>query len=260
MSRPIALVTGASGGIGAELAREAARDGHDLILIARRVEAMQALANELKKIGAETQIVAADLGKPGAADEVVSKIGAAAGIDTLINNAGLGTTGRFDQSDPARISEMLQVNVVALTQLTRLFLPAMIARRSGRVMLVASTAAFQPGPQMAVYYATKAYVLSLSEALAWELRGTGVTVTALCPGPTATNFANAAEMNRTVLFKSPLVKVMSSAEVARIGYRGLKRGKRVVIPGFPNKLSAMSARVSPHGMILPIASYLNSEH
>jgi hypothetical protein len=259
MSRPIALVTGASGGIGADLAREAARDGHDLILIARRTEAMRALAGELKKVGAETTIVGADLGKPGAAADVVAKIGCAE-IETLINNAGLGATGRFDQSDPSRISEILQVNVVALTELTRLLLPAMIARRSGRVMLVASTAAFQPGPHMAVYYATKAYVLSLGEAIAWELRGTGVTVTALCPGPTATNFANAAEMNRTVLFKSPLIKVMSAAEVARIGYRGLKRGKRVVIPGFPNKLSAMSSRVSPHGMVLAIASYLNSEH
>jgi len=259
MSRPIALVTGASGGIGADLAREAARDGHDLILIARRTEAMRALAGELKKIGAETTIVAADLGKPGAAADVVAKIGSAE-IETLINNAGLGATGRFDRSDPSRISEILQVNVIALTELTRLLLPAMIARGSGRVMLVASTAAFQPGPHMAVYYATKAYVLSLGEAIAWELRGTGVTVTVLCPGPTATNFANAAEMNRTVLFKSPLIKVMSAAEVARIGYRGLKRGKRVVIPGFPNKLSAMSSRVSPHAMVLAIASYLNSEH
>jgi short-subunit dehydrogenase len=155
---------------------------------------------------------------------------------------------------------MLQVNVVALTELTRLLLPSMVERRSGRVMLVASTAAFQPGPQMAVYYATKAYVLSLGEAIAWELRGSGVTVTVLCPGPTATNFAEAAEMHGSALFKSSLVKVMSAAEVARIGYRGLKMGKRVVIPGFPNKLSALSGRMSPQSLVLPIANYLNSTH
>ncbi len=254
MPRPIALVTGASSGIGVDLAREAARDGHDLILVARRAEPMEKLADELKSAGTETRILTADLSKPGAAAEVFAKINGS--IDTLINNAGLGSNGPFDASDPARISEMLQVNVVALTELTRLLLPAMVARRGGRVMFVASTAAFQPGPRMAVYYATKAYVLSLGEALAYELRDSGVTVTTLCPGPTESNFMTAAEMASGALAKSPLM--MKSAEVASIGYRGLQRGQRVVIPGLPNKLLAFSARLSPKSIVLRIASRLNS--
>jgi uncharacterized protein len=254
MPRPIALVTGASSGIGADLAREAARDGHDLILVARRAEPMQKLADELKSAGAETRIILADLSKPGAAAEVFAKINGS--IDTLINNAGLGSNGPFDASDPARISEMLQVNVVALTELTRLLLPTMVARRSGRVMFVASTAAFQPGPRMAVYYATKAYVLSLGEALAYELRDSGVTVTTLCPGPTETNFMTAAEMTSVALAKSPLM--MKSADVASIGYRGLKRGKRVVIPGLANRALAFSTRLSPKSVVMAIASRLNS--
>jgi uncharacterized protein len=254
MPRPIALVTGASSGIGADLAREAARDGHDLILVARRAEPMQKLADELKSTGAETRIILADLSQPGAAAEVFAKLNGS--IDILINNAGLGSNGPFDASDPARISEILQVNVVALTELTRLLLPAMAAKRSGRVMFVASTAAFQPGPRMAVYYATKAYVLSLGEALAYELRDSGVTVTTLCPGPTETNFMTAAEMTSVALAKSPLM--MKSAEVASIGYRGFKRGKRVVIPGLANRALAFTTRLSPKSVVMAIASRLNS--
>ena len=254
---PTALVTGASSGIGADLARELAKDGHDLVLVARRAEPMQTLANEL---GTKVTIITSDLSKPGAAAALAGELESRGlAIDVLINNAGLGATGAFDQSDPAKNSEMLQVNVTALTELTRLLLPQMIARRSGRILLVASTAAFQPGPQMAVYYASKAYVLSFGEAIAYELRGTGVTVTTLCPGPTATNFADAAENNKTVLFKSPLIKVMSSAEVARIGYRALKSGRRVVVAGAANALVAVTARMSPHAAVLRIANYLNSE-
>ncbi len=255
---PTALVTGASSGIGADLARELARDGHDLVLVARRVEPMRALAGELKT---NTTVLSADLSKPGAAAVVARELETRGiAIDVLINNAGLGAQGRFDQADPARIDEMMQVNMVALTGLTRLLLPPMVARGKGRVMLVASTAAFQPGPMMAVYYATKAYVLSLGEAIAWELRGTGVTVTTVCPGPTLTNFVEAAEMKGSILFKSPLIKVMSSAEVARIGYRGLKAGRRVVVTGLPNKLAAMGAGLSPRSVVLSLSNYVNSQH
>jgi short-subunit dehydrogenase len=254
---PTALVTGASSGIGSDLARELARDGHDLVLVARRAEPMQALAAEFKT---KTTIVTSDLGKPGAAAALARELETRGlTIDVLINNAGLGAIGRFDRADPAKVSEMLYVNINALTELTRLLLPGMVERRRGRILLVASTAAFQPGPLMAVYYATKAYVLSFGEAIAFELRGTGVSVTTLCPGPTATQFADAAEMNRTMLFMSPLIKVMSSAEVARIGYRGLKAGRRVVITGAGNKLTAISSKLSPHAVVLRIANYLNSE-
>jgi short-subunit dehydrogenase len=257
--RPIALVTGASSGIGAALARELARDGHDVVLSARHVEPMELLAQELAGHGANTIVVAADLGQAGGAAGLVQEI-ARQGltIDVLINNAGLGANGRFDESDLARIDEMLQVNVVALTELTRLLLPGMVARRRGRVMLVASTAGFQPGPQMAVYCATKAYVLSLGEAIAYELRGNGVTITTLCPGATSTNFAKVAKTEDTSLFKSRLTPVMSAAEVARIGYQGLKAGRRVVITGLLNKITAMSGRLSPRFLSLPIASSMMS--
>ena len=151
---------------------------------------------------------------------------------------------------------MLQVNIVALTELTRLMLPKMVARRRGRIMLLASTAAFQPGPHMAVYYASKAYVLSFGQAIAYELRGTGVTVTTLCPGPTATGFVEVAQMESTGLFNSPM-PVMSAADVARLGYAALKAGRPVIVTGLVNKIIAMSTRFSPPSVLLAIASHLS---
>lgn len=257
--RPLALVTGASSGIGADLARELARDGHDLVLCARRVEPMQVLAEELKSLGAGCTIIAADLSKSGAAAALVREFETRGMvIDVLINNAGLGDNGRFDQSDPLRVSEMLQVNVVALTELTRVLLPPMVARGKGKVMLLASTAAFQPGPQMAVYCATKAYVLSFGEAIAFELRGTGVTVTTLCPGATETEFSRVARAGRSALFKGGLVRVMSASEVARIGYQSLKAGRGVVIAGLLNRIMATSSRLSPAPVTLRIANWMMS--
>jgi short-subunit dehydrogenase len=257
--RPLALVTGASSGIGADLARELARDGHDLLLTARRGERLAALARELASHGAGATVVAADLARPGAAAGLASEIaGRGLAVEVLICNAGLGANGRFDESDPVRNAEMLQVNVVALTELTRLLLPGMVARRRGRVMLVASTAGFQPGPQMAVYCATKAYVLSLGEALAWELRGSGVTVTTVCPGATATEFSQVAKASEAGLFKSGLIPVMSSQAVARGAYRALAAGRRVAIIGLVNKLVAYSGRFSPRFLSLPIATAMMS--
>ena len=255
---PLALVTGASSGIGASLARELAKDGHDLILAARRLEPMQVLAAELGNVGSNCTIIAADLSKSGAAGALVRDIEAQGlVVDVLINAAGLGANGRFEESDPLRVTEMLQVNVVALTELTRMLLPAMVARRKGRVMLMASTAGFQPGPQMAVYCASKAYVLNFGEAIAYELQGSGVTVTTLCPGATDTEFARVADAGRSALFKG-LLPVMSASDVARIGYRGLKAGRGVVITGLANKIMATSSRLSPTPVSLRIANWMMS--
>jgi len=257
-ARPVALVTGASSGIGAALAREVAKDGHDLVLVARRREPMQVLAAELKSAGAESTIILADLSKPGAAAALMADIEARGIVlDVLINNAGFGDNGRFDQADPVKLASMLQVNIVALTELTRLVLSGMVARRRGRIMLLASTAAFQPGPKMAVYYASKAYVLSFGQAIAYELRGTGVTVTTLCPGATATEFAQSANTEASTLFSGPL-RLMQAADVARLGYQGLKDGRAVVITGLINKIMAASARLSPTFMALRIANWMNS--
>ena len=254
--KPLALVTGASAGIGVELARELARHGHDLVLTARRTAPMEALANELRQAGAAVTVIAADLSRPGAAAALASDLaGRGLGIEVLINNAGLGAAGRFDRIDPVRVGEMLQVNIVALTELTRLLLPDMVARGSGRIMLVASVAGFSPGPRMAVYFASKAYVLSLGEALAYELRRTGVTVTVLCPGATETEFFAVAgsDPNRGA---NKVRKMMSAADVARIGYRGMMAGTAVVIAGTMNKLLALGGRFAPHRITIPVSDLL----
>jgi short-subunit dehydrogenase len=251
-NRPLALVTGASSGIGAELARELARHGHDLVLTARTLAPMERLAAELAAHGAGTVVIAADLGQPGGAAALANAIEARGlVVDVLVNNAGLGAVGRLHQMDPQRIGEMLQVNIVALTELTRMLLPGMVARRRGKVMLVSSTAGFQPGPGMAVYFATKAYVLSFGEAMAYELRGTGVTVTVLCPGATATNFFRVAGADHGA--SRPM---MSAATVARLGYHGLKAGRRVVITGLLNRIVALGGRFAPHTISLPITKSL----
>ena len=256
--RPLALVTGASRGIGAALARELARHGHDLVLAARSVEPMDALSDELRRAGAAATVIAADLSQPGAATRLAEDIARRGmAIDVLINNAGLGAAGRFDRIDAGRLDEILQVNIVALTGLTRLLLPGMIARGHGRIMLVASVAGFQPGPGMAAYYASKAFVLSLGEALAQELRGTGVSVTTLCPGATATRFFDVADANNSLMAR--LRRMMPADRVARLGYQGLAAGRRVVITGAMNRLAAFAGRYAPRRVILPVTDRLMSD-
>src|SRR5437870_7149122 len=248
-----ALITGASSGIGLDLARLFAKDGHDVVLVARSEGKLREIAAELERdFGMTAHVIVADLAKPDAPQTLVAQL--PVDVDVLVNNAGFGVLGPFVETDLAKELEMIQVNVVALTHLTKLLLPPMVARRRGRVLNVASTAAFQPGPLMAVYYATKAYVLSFSEAIADELRDSGVTVTALCPGPTETGFAAVADMTTARLFN--IAKPMGSAEVARAGYAAMWRGRRVVIPGIKNKLLTQSIRVSPRRMVTTIVRKL----
>jgi uncharacterized protein len=251
-NRPVALVTGASSGIGIALAKELARHGHDLVLSARSQAPMEALADELRALGAEATVIPADLAKPGATAALVAELGTRGlEIEVLVNNAGLGAFGRFDRIDPLRNDEMLQVNIVALTGLTQALLPAMLARGRGKIVLVASTASFLPCPHLAVYAATKAYVRSLGEAMAQELHGSGVTVNVLCPGTTATNFFDVAGGSPNLVQAS---RMMTADAVARIGYTGLARGERVTIAGMMNRILAFGASHAPHWLLLPIAA------
>jgi short-subunit dehydrogenase len=242
-----ALITGASSGIGEALARALAARQHDLVLVARNEPALRALADQLSAAhGVAVDCIGDDLSRAGAGGELAARIGDRR-IDVLINNAGFGDFGPFHESDPTKVTQMVQLNIAALTDLMRAFLPAMVQRGSGRVLNVASTAAFMPGPLMAEYYATKAYVLSLSEAVAEELKGTGVTVTALCPGPVSTGFQQQADMGTSKLVKGKTL--MTADECAALAVAGMLKGKRVVITGTMNKLQAMSPRFMPRSMV-----------
>ena len=250
---PAALVTGASTGIGRELALLCARNGSDVVLVARSRPMLDSLAAEIRTGTKQSAtVLECDLSEPGSAYalfEEVSRAGLT--IDTLINNAGFGLLGHLWELEAKRQSQMVQLNVGALTDLTRLFLPGMITRRSGRILNIASTAAFQPGPLMAVYYATKAYVVSFSEAVHNEAKEFGVTVTCLCPGATKTEFADRAQMNSTKLFSSGMV--MSAADVATIGFRAMKGGKPLVIAGKLNAVGAFLTRFAPLSLTAAMA-------
>jgi short-subunit dehydrogenase len=237
---PSALITGASSGIGLEIARILARD-HDVVVAARSAEALAELATEL---GDNARAVIADLSEPAGAAKLAAGV---PDVDVLVNCAGFGDFGHFAEESPEKIDQMIVLNVGSLTGLCRTYLPGMLQRGSGRVMNVASTAAFQPGPLVAVYYATKAYVLSFSEALAEETRGTGVTVTALCPGPTASGFQAGAAMEQSKLVHGK--KLPSAASVAAFGVKAMQRGDVVAVPGFQNKMLAMSIRFSPRPVV-----------
>lgn len=236
MSRPVTLITGASAGLGAEFARQCARRGEPLALAARRRDRMEALAREL---GGEVHIFEADLAKAGAAASLIAALEAEGlSVGTLINNAGFGLGGRFADRPLDRLSEMIDLNVRTLTELCHLVLPAMRGRGRGAILNVASTAAFQPGPNMAVYYATKAYVLSFTEALHHELKGSGISVSALCPGPTHSEFSDVADSHSPTLERMK----MPAAPVVAAGLDGLDRNKAVVVPGLKNKIGAQMSR------------------
>lgn len=244
------LITGASGGIGMEMAREFAQRGHDLILVARSVRPMEELADELRqKHSIQVQVLAKDLSIPGAAQDIYDEVQALGlPVEMLINNAGYGAFGWFETSDLQNDLNMVRLNVETLMHLTKLFLPVMKQRRRGYIMNVASTVAFQPVPTMAVYGATKAFVLSFSEAIANELVGTGIRVMALCPGATESGFAKTANLGKIRTQKQ------DSPTVARYAVHQLLHTTRVVaMPGFWNRLSAFSLRLMPRGMVAHVA-------
>jgi len=254
MAKGAALITGASGGIGEELAVLCAAAGYGVVLAARSGDRLEALAARLAAAYSVTaRALPMDLADPAAPAAIFRAAGELPEI--LINNAGFGLRGAFAESDWEADARLLQVNVTALAHLTRLFLPGMLARRSGRILNVASTAAFVPGPFMAMYYASKAFVLSFSEAVANETRGSGVTVTALCPGPTATGFSAAAGVGGTRLFAS---SVMTAAEVARQGFQAMMAGKSEWIAGARNRWMMRGARLAPRSMLAEAARNLNS--
>ena len=244
---PVALITGASAGLGEEFARQLSAQGRRLVLAARRKDRLEALATEL----GNARAVAIDLAKPGAAAALLADVDAhGERVDMLINNAGFGLIGRFAKRDPARLREMIDLNVGALTDLCRAVAPGMIERSRGAILNVASTAAFQPGPNMAVYFATKAYVLSFTEALHEELLPHGINVSALCPGPTRTEFGEVAGFGGSGLFDRV---AMESPRVVKLGLRGLERNRAVVVPGLANKIGSASTRFAPRKVVRKIA-------
>jgi short-subunit dehydrogenase len=249
----LALVTGASGGIGLELARLAARDGHDLLLVARSGDRLAAVARELSGAhGVRVRPVEADLADPGGVPSVLEALGDAP-VDVLVNNAGVGGVGRFAvERDLADDLAMIQLDVTAVVHLTGRLLPGMVARGRGGILNVASTAGFSAGPLQAVYYASKAFVRTFSEGLTEELRGSGVRVTALCPGPVDTGFASRAGLRDSWLMRLPLIKV-PAGEVAAAGWRGLGEGRSVVVPGLAMRAAMQGLRITPRRLAARIA-------
>jgi short-subunit dehydrogenase len=252
-----ALITGASGGIGAEIARELARRGHGVLLVARRKPRLEALAEELAgEFGIRAETVSADLAKPASRSRIIGRLTELGlDVDILVNNAGFATGGPFHDADPARELEQVQVLVEAVVVLTSTFLPAMVERGSGAILNVASTAGMQPLPYAAGYSAGKAYVLTFSEALHQEVQGHGVTVTALAPGPVETEFWDIAgwqaagqSFERAV----PSPALISAQAAARAGVDGLASGKRVVVPGLPMRAAMLATRYIPHAVKLPV--------
>jgi uncharacterized protein len=252
MGKQRALITGGSVGIGAALADVFAAHGHDLILVSRNREKLEARGEAVRKqFGVDVVCVAEDLAVPDGARRLYEAV-SARGLDVyhLANNAGVGLYGKFATTDLNAELKMIQLNVTSVVDLTKRFLPAMIARREGRILNVASTAAFVPGPWMSVYYATKAFLLSFSQAIDYELKSNGITVTTLCPGPTESEFKVRAGSQRSRLFEA---FVMDAPRVARAGYDGMMQGKAVAIPGMRNKLIPVAARLAPRTLIAELS-------
>jgi uncharacterized protein len=253
-----ALITGASSGIGWELAYLFARAGYNLVLVARSGERLAELAADLKsKHSVSARALVKDLSVPNAAREIYDELRSdGVRVDALVNNSGFGNFGKFAKTDLKNEQEMIAVNVVNLVEMTKLFLPGMLERKHGRILNVASTAGFQPGPYMAIYYASKAFVLSFTEAVAEENRGTGVTVTCLCPGVTKTNFHTRANIP---VPKVPLGTSMDVKTVARIGFEAMLRGQTTVIPGLQNKLLTMVVRLSPRTQVVKLVRRIQEQ-
>ena len=249
------LITGASGGIGYELAKLFARDHHDLVLVARSAEKLSQVAAELQAHGVTVKTIVLDLALPVAPKFLYDQLQREnIAIDILINNAGYGAFGEFATMSEEEILGQIHLNITSLTHLTRLLLPAMLERHAGSIMNVASTAAFQPGPLMAVYYATKAYVLSFSEAIANEVQKSGVTVTCFCPGATHTGFAERAGTQDSRIFKQ--FGAMPADKVALDGYRALMQGRTVAISGAHNWAVAQSVRFAPRSLVTAISRWV----
>ena len=245
--KKVALITGASAGLGVEFARQLSKRGHRLVLAARRMERLKALTKEL----GNARAVAIDLSKTGAAAKLMADLEAAGEqIEILVNNAGFGLIGHFAELDSKRLRQMIDLNVGALTDLCRAVAPAMIRRKRGAILNVASTAAFQPGPKMAVYFATKAYVLHFTEALHEELKPHGIHVSCLCPGPTRTEFGEVAGFGGNSMFDRV---AMEAPEVVAAGLAGLDKNHAVVVPGWMNKVTAASTRFAPRSVVRKIA-------
>ncbi len=258
-ARLTALITGASGGIGYELAKLFAKDHHNLVLVARNGPRLKQVGDELQRqFGITLKTIALDLAAPTVPQSLFEELRReGVNVDILVNNAGYGKFGEFAEVTIEESAGQIQLNIAALTYLTRLFLGPMLERGSGKIMNVASTAGFQPGPLMAVYYASKAYVISFSEALANELAGKGITVTCLCPGATETGFAGRAGNDQSRLFKK--LRPMEAKAVARAGYQGLLKGKTLVIPGLRNWLVAESVRFSPRKVVTAVSRWVSEK-
>lgn len=250
-----ALITGASSGIGEALARLLAADKTNLILVARRQEKLRTLAEDLSAAhGVRVDVLPADLSQPDEPLRVVAEVERMGlQVDLLVNNAGFGLVGPLADRPEVDLAEMVQVNVSAVVRLTRLLLPGMLARKRGGILNLASTAAYQPGPTMAVYFASKAFVLSFSEGLYAELAGTGVTVTCLCPGPTDTGFSDRSGIGETLLFRLGMLR---ADYVARAGLRALRRGQAICTPGIFNWLTATAVRFTPRPVVRFLAQRL----
>jgi short-subunit dehydrogenase len=259
MPNKTALITGGSTGIGFELAKQFAAHGHDLVLVARKADLLEAAAGKIEgKYGVGVRTISLDLGDPNSPQQLFDTLsGDNVTVDYLVNNAGFGLGGEFADTDIERELDMIQVNVASLVHLTKLFLPQMLKRREGRIMNVASTASFQAIPLASIYSSTKAFVLSFSEAIHEELRNTGVTVTALCPGPTHTNFFERAGTTKTRLHTQ--AAVASAEDVAIFGYAAMMKGKRIAIPGMGNKLMVQAERMVPRIIVTKIARLVHED-